>query len=492
MRDDFEINDDNDYVSEREHESDEYGTPIEVVTDEEWETLKKEASPEEKKDEPTHEGGQMPNYHYEPPRKNPLKPFMGIALAIATFALFMMVLMHFGEKYFDNLEEQQNTKEVAKDKTKEETNKVGANKEETESTQEKLTLDVNQVGQTNNANPTLYDVSPIVEEVMPCIVAVTNTATYSPTSNWFSGGESTGAGSGVIIAQDEENLLVLTNAHVILPESQNFYTISSIKITVTFFNDVTVDAIVKGTHEDSDLAVLSIPISSIEKDTLSSIKKAQIGDSDKLKVGQGVIAIGNALGFGQSVTNGIISALNRDVKFSNITRTLLQTNAAINPGNSGGGLFNMYGELVAINSAKYASEEVEGIGYAIPITSSLEIIEELMNKEQRQPIADESKRGYLGIEGSDQYMMPEKGVFIQSVVEDSPAHKAGLKAYDIITAIDGESVESWEELVGALSYYEGGTEVEVTYLTLVEKGNRRYYEEEKVTIKLGSRSDIKE
>jgi len=359
------------------------------------------------------------------------------------------------------------------------------------------------VDTTSSVSATLLDVSAVVEEVMPSVVAVTNDTIYTVTSSqwsWFGNSSSyeypaSGAGSGVIIGQNDDELLIVTNAHVVLPtDYTNYgYTVESSNITITFIDDTTVEAYVKGYDEDADLAVVGVKLENISDDTLSQIKIATIGNSDTLKAGNGVIAIGNALGFGQSVTVGYVSALNREVTIDNVTRTLLQTDAAINPGNSGGGLFNMNGQLIGINSAKYSSEDVEGIGYAIPITSAAETIEELMNTETviREKVTDEDKMAYIGIYNSQQYSS-SYGVLIGDIVEGGPAEQAGLASYDIITAINGTSVTTWSQLVNELAYYEGGETVTITYYTIEGKGRDREYVEKETEVTLGFKKDFAE
>ena len=258
---------------------------------------------------------------------------------------------------------------------------------------------------------------------MPSVVAITSLMEYQSNDpySWFFGGGGTqtyevpSSGSGIIVGENDKELLIVTNNHVVADSKE---------LKVAFIDDEVVEAVVKGTDSDSDLAVIAVSLENIPEETQSKVRVAKLGDSDALKVGQGVIAIGNALGYGQSVTVGYVSALNREVRTSeNNTRTLLQTDAAINPGNSGGALVNMKGEVVGINAAKYASTEVEGIGYAIPISKAEGIIGDLMNKKTQTQVAEE-KRGYLGIQGiavdadtAKALGMPE-GVYIYKILED--------------------------------------------------------------------------
>lgn len=367
-----------------------------------------------------------------------------------------------------------------------------------------LTKNTSNIASTGNVSASMLDVSAVVEEVMPTVVAVTNTTVYTVSSSYWSwfgnsgsdGRTASGAGSGVILADNGEELLIVTNAHVVNPTdySDYGYTVDTSEITVTFCNDVTVDAVVKGTDDDADLAVIAVDLDDIDEETKAAIKIATVGDSDQLKVGNGVIAIGNALGFGQSVTVGYISAVNREVTIDSVTRALLQTDAAINPGNSGGGLFDVNGRLVGINSAKYASEDVEGIGYAIPITSAESIITELMNKETivREKVTDEAKAAWLGIVANSQYssFYDGQGAFISEVTEGGPADQAGLMAYDIITALNDVEITSWNGLVSELEYHEGGETVTITYYTLVESGGRREYVERTTEVTLGFKTDM--
>ena len=270
----------------------------------------------------------------------------------------------------------------------------------------------------------IEDVSPIVEAAMPSVVAITNTMLYQ-NNTWFGATQTyevPSSGSGIIVGQNDTELLIVTNNHVIE---------DSTSLQVTFIDESTVDAAVKGTDSESDLAVIAVPLDSISADTKSQIKAATMGDSDSLKMGQGVIAIGNALGLGQSVTVGHVSALNREINVDGLTKTVIQTDAAINPGNSGGALLNAQGELIGINEAKYASTDVEGVGYAIPISLVKDTIENLMNKTTKVELPEE-EQGYLGIQiqninsaTSQMYGMPE-GVYVYKITENSAARRYTL------------------------------------------------------------------
>ena len=329
------------------------------------------------------------------------------------------------------------------------------------------------------------DVSDIVDEVMPSIVAITNVSQTEYQSFWGQSKtyESTSCGSGIIVSQDKEYLYVATNNHVV--EGAN-------SLTVTFANDDTVSAEIKGTDPSTDLAVVKVALSSIKDDTMSAIKVATLGSSDTLKVGESCIAIGNALGYGQSVTTGVISALNREVSVSdsssstNYTAELIQTDAAINPGNSGGALLNTAGEVIGINSVKYSDTSVEGIGYAIPVDTAKPIIEELITKEK----VDESNSAYLGITGVDvtsdvakTYNMPT-GVYVAQVMEGAAAEQAGIQKGDIITKFDGKDVTSMEELSSNMQYYAAGTTVDV----VIERSSNGQYEEHTISVTLGKKN----
>ena len=337
---------------------------------------------------------------------------------------------------------------------------------------------------TNLSN---MDVSTIVDKAMPSVVAIYGKAEI--TQNSFFGTQSYEAqssGSGIIVGKTDTELLVVTNNHVIADTDS---------LEVEFNDGTKAAASVKGGDSDNDVAVVAIKLSDLSEDTLSKISIANIGDSNDIKVGQGVVAIGNALGYGQSVTVGYISALNREVKTEGGTsRNLLQTDAAINPGNSGGALINMKGEVIGINSAKYSDTDVEGMGYAIPISAVKDLIAELSSKETRTVVAVENQ-GYLGIQGKDideemakAYDMPQ-GIYVYKVVEGGAAASSDLKAKDIITKFDGQSVRSMESLKNMLTYYESGKTVDLTVQRLDESGN---YVEKTVTITLGKREAVEQ
>ncbi len=329
-------------------------------------------------------------------------------------------------------------------------------------------------------------VSDVVEQVMPSIVAITNISETEYRNYWGGGTqtyESTSAGSGIIVSEDNDYLYIATNNHVVE---------NTTSLTVAFSDGSTVSADIKGTDPSTDLAVIRVAKSSVESDTLGTIKVATLGDSDALSVGDACIAIGNALGYGQSVTGGYISALNRQVSVSdsstgtNYTAELIQTDAAINPGNSGGALLNAKGEVIGINSVKYSDTSVEGIGYAIPINTAAPIIQDLITKEK----VDASESAYLGIAGVDvtsdvakTYNMPT-GVYVAQVVEGSAAEQAGIVSGDIITEFDGKTITSMEGLTGTLEYYKAGTTVDVT----VMRNANGEYTEQTISVTLGKKN----
>lgn len=323
----------------------------------------------------------------------------------------------------------------------------------------------------------------VAEEVMPSIVSITNTSVQTVRS-WFQSYEQevSGSGSGIIIGQTEDEILIATNNHVIDGAKE---------LTVAFNDQTAASATVKGADSVADLAVVAVKVSDLEEGTLSNIKVAALGSSDDLRVGEEVIAIGNALGYGQSLTAGYISALDREVDVEENSMRLLQTDAAINPGNSGGALLNTKGEVIGINTVKYVDSTVEGMGYAIPISTAIPIVNDLMNQE----VIEESEQGYLGIQGkdiTDEYAQSfnwPNGVYVVKIVEDSPADSCGLKAGDIITKFAGRDVNSMEGLQNILTGKKAGEEVEMVVQRNTEKGE---YEEVTLTVKLGAKKDMPE
>ena len=308
------------------------------------------------------------------------------------------------------------------------------------------------------------DVSEVVKSVMPSIVAINSKATFT-TQDFFGrefSQESEGSGSGIIVAQNGTELLIVTNNHVVE---------GATAIEIVFSDETKAAATIKGAEANADLAVLTVDINSLSEETASTIKVATLGNSADMDPGEMVIAIGNALGYGQSVTVGYVSAVDREVTLQDQTMTLLQTDAAINPGNSGGALINTSGQVIGINSVKFASEDVEGMGYAIPISDAVPMINELMNRE----VVAAEEQGFLGIDSStaqevneiyaERFNMPI-GVYINDVVEGSPAEAAGLMQGDIITGLDGSKIEKIEDLKNALSYKKAGQTVQLTIQVL--------------------------
>ena len=350
-------------------------------------------------------------------------------------------------------------------------------------------------------------VAAVAQASMPSVVAITTVSVQEiPSFFGYSSHQykSASTGSGIIVGDNDDELLIATNNHVV--DGATTLSVCFIGDDVANAETETVnagdngdlnveDAVsakIKGTDADNDLAVVAVKKSDIPEDTLNQIKIAQIGSSDDLAVGQQVVAIGNALGYGQSVTSGWISALNRTISTDDGTNStgLIQTDAAINPGNSGGALLNMKGELIGINSAKYADSAVEGMGYAIPISKAKPILEELMNRETREKV-DSSKKGYLGVslanlttEAIEMYNMPT-GAFVRSVEDDSPAQEAGICKGDIIVKFHGQKVSDGDDLLDKLQYYKSGEKIEA----VIARATNGEYEENTVELTLGTRPD---
>ena len=334
---------------------------------------------------------------------------------------------------------------------------------------------------TTSTSTVTSDVSDIVENTLPSIVSITNMSVQE-VQNFFGGisqQESESAGSGIIISQNDSELLVVTNNHVVE---------GSDTLTVTFNDGNSVEAQIKGTDSARDLAVVAVPLDKISDDTMNAIKVATLGDSDSLKVGEPAIAIGNALGYGQSVTTGIVSATGRTI--DGFDGEYIQTDAAINPGNSGGALLNANGEVIGINSAKIKSSAVEGMGFAIPISDASDVIQNLMNKETRSKVSDE-ERGYLGIkgydvseEGAQMYNMPT-GVYVKEVMSGGGSEKAGLTKGSIITGFEGSSISGMSSLQEQLQYYKAGEEVTLTVQIPDKNGE---YTEKDIKVTLGKNS----
>lgn len=325
------------------------------------------------------------------------------------------------------------------------------------------------------------DIASIAEEVMPSVVSITNLSVQQVQS--FFGGiqeqESKNVGSGIIISQNDSELLIITNNHVVEGNET---------LTVSFVDEESVEAQVKGTDATKDLAVIAVQTKKIKDTTMDQIKVASLGNSDQLQVGESVIAIGNALGYGQSVTSGIVSATGREL--DGIDEKLIQTDAAINPGNSGGALLNANGEVIGINTAKVATDTVEGMGYAIPISSVSDIIENLMNQETKTKVS-EAEQGQLGIQGvdvtadsSEMYNMPT-GVYVSEVIAGGGAKKAGITKGSVITGINGTSIDGMQALKEQLQYYRAGETVKITVATPEKNGE---YAKRDVEVTLGKKS----
>lgn len=329
-----------------------------------------------------------------------------------------------------------------------------------------------------------YTVAQIAEQCKSSVVAITNQSVQEVQTMFGTmQQQSTGSGSGVIIGKNDTELLIATNNHVVSGAES---------LTVCFNDDkdAVFDAKIKGTDADNDLAVIAIKLSDISEDVLNSISVATLGDSTQMEVGDQVVAIGNALGFGQSVTSGVISALDREVTIDDTTATLMQTDAAINPGNSGGALFNMKGEVIGINSAKYASDQVEGMGFAIPMAKAQGIIENLMNQETRDKLT--SDYGFLNITGQDvssdvaeMYGIPE-GVYVSGTTDGGAAANAGIQKGDIITKLGNTTITSFSQLKEELQYYKAGETVEIT---LQRNTDNKGYQEQTVKVTLDNASE---
>ena len=323
------------------------------------------------------------------------------------------------------------------------------------------------------------NVASVVNELMPSVVSITSTI---QSSNYYGFGtqESEGAGSGFIVAKTKDNLMIATNNHVVSDATS---------LTVGFADDTTAKATVVGTDSSADLAVISVKIKDIKDSTASKIKVATLGSSDDLKVGEEVVAIGNALGYGQSVTTGVVSAKNREVSLTDGTMNLLQTDAAINPGNSGGVLINMDGQVVGINNAKLEDTSVEGMGYAIPITTAKTILTDLMNASSVST-KDAAFLGVVGRDINESYSSAlgiPSGIYVSQVVSGSPAEKAGISAGDVITKFEGNNVSTMSGLKEKLALKKANTKVKITFKRANQSGT---YEEKTVTVTLGKKSDF--
>lgn len=329
-------------------------------------------------------------------------------------------------------------------------------------------------------------VANVAANTLPAVVAITS-KTVQEINSFFFGGqgqlyENEASGSGIIIGETDTELLIATNEHVVSDTKG---------LSVAFVDNAAAEAQIKGTDAEQDLAVIAVKLSDVSAETLSAIRVVEIGDSDSLAIGEQVVAIGNALGYGQSVTGGYVSALNREITLNGVKKTLIQTDAAINPGNSGGALLNMAGQLIGINEAKASTSYAEAMGYAIPISAAEPILNELMNKETRYK-ASESEAGMIGIsctsvseEAVQYYGMPE-GAFVAEVTANGPAAAAGIQQGDIITKFDGERVTGSKELSELVTYYTAGTQVNVT----IARANNGAYAEQEVSVTLGSKAEL--
>ncbi len=343
-----------------------------------------------------------------------------------------------------------------------------------------------EIAQQQSASAVVTDVTQVVEAVMPACVSITNNFTQTVQDFWgqtYSQDE-TASGSGIIIGENEQELLIVTNNHVVDSTEQLY---------VQFIDGETVEAQVKGTDASADLAVVAVKLDTIANSTKQEICIARMGDSDSLKIGEPAIAIGNALGYGQSVTTGVISALNRKIESSNAEEgtSLIQTDAAINPGNSGGALLNMRGEVIGINSNKIGGSSIEGMGYAIPISTARPIIEDLMERQTRTKYSEE-ERGYLGIscinvtsDLSENFSMPQ-GIFVAQVYSGTGAEAAGLVRGNIVVAFDGVTIQNQEELTKQMQYYKAGESVEI--MIMVNSANG--YQQKNMTVTLSSYDQI--
>lgn len=427
------------------------------------------------------QGPQMNQYMQQPVRKKKhgfgvlLGKCAAIAVVCGLVAGGTFGAVNLGIKQFSSRSENTSSQET------------GENSSDSAAEKEKVSIEIKKTSSAAEVSG-LSDVSKVAEEVMPSIVAITNVGTVTYNYGYFGSEtyEAQSCGSGVIINKDKEYLYIVTNNHVVANANQ---------LSVQFCDESTVSAEITGTDSADDLAVVQVRLSSIEKDTLNVIKQAVVGDSEALKVGASTIAIGNALGYGQSVTTGIVSALGRTVSSTDdttgqvITNTnLIQTDAAINPGNSGGALLNGNGEVIGINSAKYADTAVEGIGYAIPMSDAVPIIEALINNE------DIPQSAYLGIHGQDvsadmqQRLNMPSGVYVAKVIQGSAAEEAGIYAGDIITKMEGKEVSSMTLFRSTIAGYKEGDSVKIT----VARMKNGKYKEIEMEIKLGGQSTVAE
>lgn len=390
------------------------------------------------------------------------KSNVGLCVGLVLVAVIIIGGLSFGTRY------------LVQQKNKDKINISTASEEKTDTKIKSESKDVTETKVNNGST-----VADIVDNVMPSIVSIACTVSqeYSFFGRSYSE-DAEGSGSGIIIGQNDKQVYIATNNHVI--DGAN-------TVIITFNDEEDVEAEIKGTDSSNDLAVVAVDISDMKESTKKAIKVASLGKSENCKVGEMAVAIGNALGYGQSVTVGVISALNREISSEDYTMSLIQTDAAINPGNSGGALLNSKGEVIGINSVKYVSEDTEGMGYAIPITEAIEILNDLMNYEE----IPEKEKAYLGIIGYDidktfsqRSNIPE-GVYIQEISKDAPATKSGLKVGDVIVKFDGKKVATMENLQNIMKNKKGGDKVEV----VVMRATDGQYKEKAITVTFGARGD---
>lgn len=423
-------------------------------------------------------GGRQGKKHKEKKPRKPMNPLMKKVIAVVVCGVFFGVCAGVSFLAVNSLGNDKQPKEI--------TQATADGAENAQDTQESGAANDSGIKSTvtqGTSSAVVTDVTKVVEATMPSIVSITNQMIISGTDFWGQNmeQEQEAAGSGIIIGENDKELLVVTNYHVVA---------DSTKLSVKFIDDEVVEAQIKGTSPSMDLAVIAVKLEDINSSTKGSIAIATMGDSDTLKVGEPVIAIGNALGYGQSVTTGVVSVLNRTLEVSETgtSNALIQTDAAINPGNSGGALLDIKGQVIGINSNKIGGSTIEGMGYAIPISSAKPIIEELMNRETKEKV-DESNRGFLGISCinvtkamGEAYGMPE-GIYVAQVYPATGADNAGLVKGDIITGFAGATVTTQDDLTNSMQYYAVGDTVELTIM----RGNpTEGYQEQKVNVTLTS------
>lgn len=423
-------------------------------------------------------GGRQGKKHKEKKPRKPMNPLMKKVIAVVVCGVFFGVCAGVSFLAVNSLGNDKQPKEITQ------ASADGAeNPQDTQAAGAENDSGIKSTVIQGTSSAVVTDVTKVVEATMPSIVSITNQMIISGTDFWGQNmeQEQEAAGSGIIIGENDKELLVVTNYHVVA---------DSTKLSVKFIDDEVVEAQIKGTSPSMDLAVIAVKLEDIDSSTKGSIAIATMGDSDTLKVGEPVIAIGNALGYGQSVTTGVVSALNRTLEVSETgtSNALIQTDAAINPGNSGGALLDIKGQVIGINSNKIGGSTIEGMGYAIPISSAKPIIEELMNRETKEKV-DESNRGFLGISCinvtkamGEAYGMPE-GIYVAQVYPGTGADNAGLVKGDIITGFAGATVTTQDDLTNSMQYYAVGDTIELTIM----RGNpTEGYQEQKVNVTLTS------